>query len=193
MFSDESTLRVLDDRTQFVRRRPGEEYHRDCVVSTVKHPLSVMVWGAISVHGVSRLHIVQRMMRQDQYIEVLDRKLIPQLNEWAGGSMENLIFQQDNAPCHTSKRVKRFMQEKNIQLLDWPGNSADMNPIESLWKVLKDKMNESTITTKKNLIERLIHMWFHDDYFRQTARTLIERMPSRINAVIAARGGSTKY
>ena len=76
VFSDESSLHILDDRTTRIRRRQGEEYNEDCIIRTVKHPLSVMVWGAISVRGTSRLHIVEGTMRKEQYIQVLDKKLL---------------------------------------------------------------------------------------------------------------------
>lgn len=195
VFSDESTLQILDDRTSAVRRRVGEAYHPACVVRTVKHPQSIMVWGSMSVHGLGRLHIVEGTMRQDQYIKVLENKLIPQLQDW-GRSLNGvqLIFQQDNAPCHTARSVKTFMDANHIKLLDWPGNSPDLNPIEHMWKLLKDKMNKcSTSSSKRELTERLLHTWFHDEDLRQTAIRLIEGMPRRLEAVIAARGGSVKY
>jgi hypothetical protein len=37
-------------------------------------------------------------------------------------------FQNDLAPCHNSKAVKKFIQENKISMLDWPGNSPDLNP-----------------------------------------------------------------
>lgn len=51
VFSDESILQILDDRASAVHRRVGEVYHPDCVVRSVKNPQSIMVLGAISVHG----------------------------------------------------------------------------------------------------------------------------------------------
>ena len=48
VFSDDGTLQILDDRTSAVRRRVGEEYHPDCVIRTVKHPQSIMLWGVCS-------------------------------------------------------------------------------------------------------------------------------------------------
>ena len=57
-----------------------------------------MVWGAISVHGTSRLHIFDGTMDQFKYIEVLKGRLLPQIREWYGESP--CIFQQDSAPCH---------------------------------------------------------------------------------------------
>ena len=37
LFSDESIFDMIPGRRAFVRRRVGEEYHPECLVSTVKH------------------------------------------------------------------------------------------------------------------------------------------------------------
>ena len=153
-----------------------------------------MVWGAISVHGVSRLHIVEGTMRQDQYWKVLETRLLPQILEWFGAGAADVTFQQDSAPCHTAKKVKEFIKKQGLRLLDWPGNSADMNPIENIWKMLKDKMNKETVSTnKRQLIEKLLEVWFHDQQLKEHARLMITQMPERVSAVIKARGGWTKY
>ncbi|XP_063855001.1 uncharacterized protein LOC135097165 [Scylla paramamosain] len=68
------------------------------------------------------------------------------------------IFQQDLAPCHTSKIVKNFMTEKNIQVLDWPGNSPDVSPIENLWAICKSRLRTMDCTTKEMLIQALIQL-----------------------------------
>ena len=191
-FSDESVFQVMCDKGQYVRRRVNEEFHPACVVSTVKHPTSVMVWSVISGKGLGRLQIVQGTMRQDQYKTILENRLIPQIRDWFPDG-ESFHFMQDGAPCHTAKGVKTFLQSKNIPLLDWPGNSPDMNPIQSMWEIVKRKMKSETITTKTKLIETLIRVWNHDDEVQTNCRTCIESMPRRIAALIKAKGGPTKY
>ncbi|GFX28143.1 uncharacterized protein TNCV_424701 [Trichonephila clavipes] len=81
-FSDESTFEILQNKAQFVRRRHGEKFHSDCVVQSVKHPTKIMIWSVISGKGTRRLDVVKGMMRQDQYKDVLQNRLIPQLEEW---------------------------------------------------------------------------------------------------------------
>ena len=79
LFSDESNPHILNDRTHRVRRGVKEQLHKDCVVQQVKHPLYVLLWGAISIHGVNRLRIVEGTMRHDQYQNVLKIRLLPQI------------------------------------------------------------------------------------------------------------------
>ena len=49
-------------------------------------------------------------------------------------------FQQDNAPCHTCKLVKSFINEQQIDLLEWSANSPDVSPIENVRVILKGKV-----------------------------------------------------
>ena len=49
MFSDESTFRLVRGRYELVRRPSGvSTYDSRYIIKTVKHPKSVMVWGAFS-------------------------------------------------------------------------------------------------------------------------------------------------
>ena len=61
------------------------------------------------------------------------------------------VFMQDSAPCHRAKIVTQFLKSKKIQILHWSGNSPDLNPIENLWTVLKDKVSERQPTNAKML------------------------------------------
>lgn len=92
------------DKSAFVRRRPGEKYHPDCIVERVKHPLKIMVWSVICAQGTGRLYIVEGTMRQDQYVKVLDTKLLPQIGVWFPNN-QKYVFMHDSAPCHKAKSV----------------------------------------------------------------------------------------
>src|SRR5215469_7592836 len=151
IFTDESTVEILQDRAQYVRRRRGQEYLPDCLRHTVKHPTKVMVWGAISTHGTGRLHVVEGMMNAGKYIQVLDTRLQPQLSDWFPDG--NAVLMHDGAPCHRAREVERYLEGCGLEVLPWPGNSPDMNPIERIWKLLKDRVNSVTVTNKRQLLE----------------------------------------
>ena len=85
-------------------------------------------------------------MNGEKYVKVLQEIL--QLHMTAH---QCDIFMDDGAPCHRSRVVKNFLGKKNIRLLDRPGNSPDLNPIESLWMLLK-KVSEKQLTNAKSLV-----------------------------------------
>ncbi|KAK3549732.1 hypothetical protein QTP86_007743 [Hemibagrus guttatus] len=62
------------------------------------------------------------------------------------------LFQQDNAPCHKANMVQEWFDEHNneFEVLTWPPNSPDLNPIQHLWDVL-NKQVRSMETPPRNL------------------------------------------
>ena len=62
------------------------------------------------------------------------------------------FFQQDLAPCHTSKVMQSFFKKSKLHVLDWPGNSSDLNPMENLWTIVKKRLGKCDCSTITKLI-----------------------------------------
>jgi hypothetical protein len=80
----------------------------------------------ISQIGTGPLHAVNNMMQKGQYIQLLDNFLFPKIKEWhfhAGWS--SMPFCQSCEVIYTVTMLK---------VLEWPGNSRDMNPIKNIWE-----------------------------------------------------------
>ena len=190
MFSDESTIKQFSNYTSHVRRPPGQRYNPKYTVSSVKHSPSVMIWGCISAKQRGGLWFMppNTTINSPVYLSILKEKLVTFM-----GINNCTYFQQDGAPCHTSRLVKRWLADNNINLLGpWPGSSPDLNPIENCWAILKKKVSKLKPTSLEDLKTKIINVWCQEitpDYCEK----LVASMPDRINAVIKAKGHATKY
>jgi transposase len=101
------------------------------------------------------------------------------------------IYQHDHAPCHISKKTMRWFQENGIEVLDWPGNSPDLNPIENLWRQLKMEMAKDKPGNIQQLRNSITKAWYLLPV--STCRSLVKSMPRRIKSVINSKGFPIKY
>lgn len=121
IFIDESKfkLHVGDGRLQ-VRRRVGERLSNECMQMLPPKSEGVMVWGCFSGEEKGRLCFVSSKVTADVYLEILETELEPSARMLFGDTSD-FILQQDNAPCHTAKKViiiyfLCFMCRMNISL-----------------------------------------------------------------------------
>jgi transposase len=105
-----------------------------------------------------------------------------------------VIVMQDNAPSHRAKVTRETFAAWGIPLLDWPQYSPDLNPIEYLWKAMKDWIQRwypEIITDLDELRWVVQRAW--DEIGRETLYRNLASMPQRMRDVIAAEGGATKW
>ena len=182
LFPDESTLQQFVVRKKHVRRRVEKRFDEKYTTSTMKHPPSQMIWGAMSTNGTAGLYFLTpgTTMNGLNYVELLREKLTLHM-----AIHKTTIFMQDGAPCHRSKVVKEFLMKNRVKVLDWPGNSPDLNPIENLWSQMKDLVAEKQPPSAAALVAAIKDVWVKEiknDY----CPSLVASMPRRLQAVIDA-------
>lgn len=190
MWSDESTFQMFPTPKVFVRRPIGtSRFNPRYTTATVKHPPNVMVWGCFSHHGRGALTFLDKGVRMntDKYLKILDEKLARFMT--IGGCT---IFQQDSAPCHVSKRSIQWFGNNNIELLTWPGNSPDLNPIENLWMIVKKQLSGKQFSNMASFRHEITTIWCRE-VSKEVCEQLAGSMPRRISEVMKNKGNATKY
>jgi len=68
-----------------------------------------------------------------------------------------------------SKKVKNYLQQKQIKMLEWPGNCPDLNRMENCWEKIKYRMKQKKTPNLDTLKNQLKKVWCQEvrlDYFR---------------------------
>jgi len=84
------------------------------------------------------------------------------------------------------------MAENRTKVLDWPGNSPDLKPIQNLWTTMKSKVAQKHPSGAKDLVKVIKEVWVKE-ISQEFCKNLVHSTPRRLQEVIKNGGGSTKY
>uniref|UniRef100_A0A3Q0R5D0 Tc1-like transposase DDE domain-containing protein n=1 Tax=Amphilophus citrinellus TaxID=61819 RepID=A0A3Q0R5D0_AMPCI len=127
----------------------------------------------VNFHSTGEMAVIRTSINAQVYIDILDTSY------------------PNNASCHMAKTVKTFLAERQIRSMSLPANSPDLNPIENLWWKLKKMVHDKAPACKADLATAIRESWSQID--EEYCLSLIKSVPQRLQAVIKASGGATKY
>jgi hypothetical protein len=194
VWSDETKInRLGSDGRKWAWKKAGEGLSERLVKGTMKFGGgSLMMWGCMLWDGVGYACKIDGRMDGELYTKILQDELQGSLMYY-GKDPSSIIFQQDNDPKHKSKMARTWLEDHGFQVLSWPSQSPDLNPIEHLWTHLKRRVADHSVSPKGilELWDRVQEEW--DKIGPEVCQNLIESMPRRIQDVLRAKGGYTRY
>ena len=110
----------------------------------------MQVWGTISSRGLSLLRNVNGNMVSAKYQNGIIH-YVEMTRECVVFPQKGYSFMHDVAPCHNSKSTRTFLECKGIPILEWPGNSPDMTPIENVWNIMKKEIGKKCHAKRRDV------------------------------------------
>jgi hypothetical protein len=193
MFTDEVNIITSAHGMDWVRRPPNTRYDPKYIREVNRQGrCKLNVWGAITSTQMLDLVVIEGTLNMNNYLsEILIPNVLPYKQHH-----DNMIFQQDGAGPHRANIVRDWLAENNIEKLQWPASSPDLNPIENLWNMLKEEigpLNHIGPNQKEELVKVVKDAW---ERLRRKPRILTKlygSMKRRIQQTIANKGAQTKY
>ena len=184
-FLDECTFLVGSHRHSCYQKPSARRYGE-----TYKHPSKVNLLGMISLKGASRL-----IMFEENLTALLFEGYLKKLERDAEKIYDGRKFRiaMDRDPKHTADVIKNYISEKKLDVLqDWPASSPDLNPIENLWGLMEKEIQKLHVKTLYSLKKIVRSVWVRLTR-PERLEGLVNSMEDRLKAVLASKGGHTKY
>ena len=181
LFSDETAFQLF--RNTVERWHKGAQQARPMPKDRTK----IMAWGGFSVKGKTSLFCFRQIMNAEFYVNIISRH-IPEINSMLGNDWR---FQQDNDPKHTSRIAKAYLQENVPEMLEWPSNSPDLNPIENLWAIVKRNVEKRMPRNIEDLEQFMKEEW--QNIPDSIVINLVNSMSRRCQSVTERNGERINY
>ena len=191
VFSDEHTFKQFkggNPRHNFVWAKsvsevPGKEVER--------WGLAVNTWAGFSSRGKTKLAFYEGTLDAPAYQNILQKKLLPAAQEWHEDEKEGWELQQDKASCHTAKSTEGWLEQHGVAVVEgWPTKGADINPMENLWAILDERLEDKKFKTEKGMKKKIRQLW--DELDSSLLHNLIDSIPDRLRRIRKVKGGSIK-
>ena len=191
VFSDESLFQLYNGN-RWLRRR-SDDYSPQVCSEKVAHPPKVMIWGAIGYNFKSNLIFVEGPVNTESYVFdiIIGSDVLNGADKVYGHG--KWVLQQDNARPHIANETYQLLDYFGaIFMDDWSPYSPDLNIIETIWAIMKRRLEAKKVTSIEQLKEVILDVW--NNLSLEIINRLIESMPKRLKACVSNQGNTVlKY
>ncbi|GFV03244.1 transposable element Tcb2 transposase [Trichonephila clavipes] len=192
LFTDESRFSLSSDSHRIlIWRERGSRNHPSNIIERDRYGGRVLVWGGIMLGSRTDLHIFDAgSVNVTRYCNEI---LLPYVRLFRGAMGLQFLFMDDNAPCHRTVAAEQLLESEDIERMDWPARSPDLNPIEHVWDFLGRRLEARTLPS---VMIRELRLALQDEWAampQQLIDTLILSMGRRCETCLAVRGDHIPY
>ncbi len=148
-----------------------------------------MIWAGIALNHKTDVIVVNGNLNAQRYRDDILATVVTPLFR----VNPHLTLMHDNATSHTAAATRNFLTINNVNVIDWPAVSPDLNPIEHLWDELDRRVRGQPNPPESvaQMRQALLAQW--QRIGQPEIRRLIRSMRRRCQAVIDANGGHNRY
>ncbi|GFX48891.1 transposable element Tcb2 transposase [Trichonephila clavipes] len=151
-------------------------------------------WGRVLFTDESRFSLSSDSHRTLIWRERGSRNHPSNIIERDRGAMGlQFLFMDDNATCHRKVAAEQLLESEDIERMDWPPLSPDLNPIKHVWDFLGRRLATRTLPP---VMIRELRLALQDEWAampQQLIDTLILSMGRRCETCLAVRGDHIPY
>ncbi|GFW24025.1 transposable element Tcb2 transposase [Trichonephila clavipes] len=191
--SHESRFSLSSDSHRILiwRERGNRNYPSNIIERDRYGGSGVLVWGGIMLGSRTGLHIFDAgSVNGTRYCNEI---LLPYVRLFRGAMGLQFLFMDDNAPCHRTVAAEQLLESEDIERMDWPARSPDLNPIGHVWDFLGRRLAARTLPP---VTIRELRLALQDEWAampQQLIDTLILSMGRRCETCLAVRGDHIPY
>ncbi|GFU18169.1 transposable element Tc3 transposase [Trichonephila clavipes] len=115
--------------------------------------------------------------------------LLPYVRLFIGAMCLQFLFMDDNAPCHRTVAAEQLLESEDIERMDWPARSPDLNSIEHVWNFLGRRLAARTLPP---VTIRELRLALQDEWAAMPQQ-LILSMGRSCETCLAVRGNHISY